>query len=114
MGDCGLPYQDVEGQRELEIGYHVLGTERRKGYATEAARGCLDYSVTTTRSPTICSIVRPANMASCTVAGRIHASRREITRKGRPALVFFTTRNEWEGPEAPPRRDREADRMEDP
>src|SRR6516162_4289375 len=38
IGDCGLTYQDVEGRRELEIGYHVIERERGKGYATEAAR----------------------------------------------------------------------------
>lgn len=43
IGDCGLTYQEVEGERELEIGYHVLGTERGRGYATEAARACLNY-----------------------------------------------------------------------
>jgi RimJ/RimL family protein N-acetyltransferase len=37
IGDCGLTYQDVEGRRELEIGYHLLESERGKGYATEAA-----------------------------------------------------------------------------
>ena len=36
IGDCGLTYQDVEGWRELEIGYHVTERERGKGYATEA------------------------------------------------------------------------------
>jgi RimJ/RimL family protein N-acetyltransferase len=37
VGDCGLTYQDVDGRRELEIGYHVVERERGKGYATEAA-----------------------------------------------------------------------------
>ena len=96
IGDCGLTYQDVEGRRELEIGYHVLESERGKGYATEAARSCLEFGFDRTACDSICSIVRPSNTASCAVAGRIHTARREIMRKGRPALLFYTSRSEWE------------------
>jgi ribosomal-protein-alanine N-acetyltransferase len=68
IGDCGLTYQDVEDRRELEIGYHVMERERGKGYATEAARACLDFGFTRTSCESICSIVRPSNTASCAVA----------------------------------------------
>jgi [ribosomal protein S5]-alanine N-acetyltransferase len=96
IGDCGLTYQDVEGRSELEIGYHVLERERGKGYATEAARACLDYGFTRTSCVSICSIVRPSNVASCTVAARIHAACREFTKRDKPALLFYTTRHVWE------------------
>ena len=49
IGDCGLTYQDVEGSPQLEVGYHVMQRERRKGYATEAARACLDSPASNTR-----------------------------------------------------------------
>jgi RimJ/RimL family protein N-acetyltransferase len=98
LGDCGLTYQDVEGQTHLEIGYHVIESERRKGYATEAGRACLDFGFSRTACDQVCSIVRPANTASCTVAGRIHSASREFLRKGRPALLFFTTRAQWGEP----------------
>jgi RimJ/RimL family protein N-acetyltransferase len=71
IGDCGLTHQDVEGRSELEIGYHVVRRERRKGYATEAARACLDFGFRRTSCASICSIVRPSNTASCAVAARI-------------------------------------------
>ncbi len=96
IGDCGLTYQDVEDRARLEIGYHVIEHERGKGYATEAARACLDFGFTRTSSDVICSIVRPSNAASCAVAARIHTARRELVRKGRPALLFYTTRRDWE------------------
>jgi [ribosomal protein S5]-alanine N-acetyltransferase len=95
IGDCGLTYQDVEGLRELEIGYHVIEHERRKGYATEAARACLDFGFTRTACASICSIVRPSNTASCAVAARIHMARREFAKGGRPAYLFHTTRRDW-------------------
>jgi RimJ/RimL family protein N-acetyltransferase len=96
VGDCGLTYQDVEGRRELEIGYHVIQRERGKGYATEAARACLEFGFRRTPCETICSIVRPANSASCTVATRVHTARREFMKGGQPAVLFYTTRHEWE------------------
>jgi RimJ/RimL family protein N-acetyltransferase len=95
LGDCGLTYQDVEGVRELEIGYHVVRSERGKGYATEAARACLDLGFERTSSEQLCSIVSPANEASCRVAARIHADSREFLSQGRPALLFFTRRLAW-------------------
>ncbi len=95
IGDCGLTYQEVEGRSELEIGYHVTQRERRKGYATEAARACLDFGFRRTACASICSVVRPSNTASRTVAARIHATQREFMKRGRPALLFYTTRQEW-------------------
>jgi RimJ/RimL family protein N-acetyltransferase len=96
IGDCGLTFQDVEGRRELEIGYHVMERERGKGYATEAARVCLDFGFTHTSCDSICSIVRPWNTASSVVAARIHTERREFMKGGQPALLFHTTRHNWD------------------
>jgi len=95
IGDCGLTYQDVEGRRELEIGYHVIQCERGKGYATEAARGCLDFGFRHILCESICSIVRPLNIASCAVAARTHTARREFMKGGRLAILYYTTRLSW-------------------
>ena len=45
IGDCGLTHQEVEGQSELEIGYHILLRERGKGYATEADRAAMQDEI---------------------------------------------------------------------
>jgi len=99
IGDCGLTYQDVAGRRELEIGYYVIERERRKGYATEAARACVDFGFARTSCESICPIVRPSNAASCAVAARVHTARREFMKGSRPALLFYTTRRDCEGGE---------------
>ena len=96
VGDCGLTYQDVDGRRELEIGYHVIERERGKGYATEAARACLEFGFTHTSCESICSIVRPSNTASCAVAARVHITRREFMKGGQATVLFYATRHEWE------------------
>jgi RimJ/RimL family protein N-acetyltransferase len=38
IGDCGLTWQDVNGQQRLEVGYHVRATAQGQGLATGAAR----------------------------------------------------------------------------
>ena len=43
IGDCGLTVQDVDGQNEIEIGYHVRRDLWGQGLATEAARACRDF-----------------------------------------------------------------------
>jgi [ribosomal protein S5]-alanine N-acetyltransferase len=96
IGDCGLTYQDVEGGRELEVGYHVIRCERGKGYATEAARACLDFGFSHTPCKSICSIVRPSNVASCAVAARIHTEQRQFMKGGSPAVLYYTTRLHWQ------------------
>jgi RimJ/RimL family protein N-acetyltransferase len=96
VGDCGLTHQDVEGRRELEIGYHVIERERGKGYATEAARACLEFGFTNTSCESICSTVKASNTASCAVAARVHTARREFLKGDQPVLLFYTMRHEWE------------------
>jgi RimJ/RimL family protein N-acetyltransferase len=94
IGDCGLTYQEVEGRPALEIGYHVAEAARGRGYATEAGRACLTYGFQHTTEPLICSIVDPGNVASRTVAARIHTQVREFVKGGRDMLLFYTTRGE--------------------
>lgn len=103
IGDCGLTYQNVEGRRELEVGYHVIQRERGKGYATEAARACLDFGFSHTPCESICSIVRPSNIASCAVAAHIHTARREFVKGGTPAVLYYTTRLLWQDRRMVPR-----------
>lgn len=92
IGDCGLTWQEVEGRQELEIGYHVALEHRGRGFATEAARACLEYALRRVERDLVCSIVRPANHASRTVAGRVHAHCREFVKRESPALLFYTRR----------------------
>ena len=98
IGDAGLTYQDVGGIRMLEVGYHVVHGERRKGHALEAARACLDFGFTRTEATSICSIVSPSNRASCGVAGRLHFDCRAFVRNEQKLLLFFTARDEWSCP----------------
>lgn len=68
IGDCGLPVQNVEGQNEIEIGYHVRRDLWKQGFATEAARACRDYGFTQLKALRLISLIRPENAPSRRVA----------------------------------------------
>lgn len=68
IGDCGLAMQNVEGQNEIEIGYHVCRDHWKQGFATEAARACRDYGFAQLKAPRLISLIRPENIASRRVA----------------------------------------------
>jgi [ribosomal protein S5]-alanine N-acetyltransferase len=68
IGDCGCVRQEVEGRTELEIGYHVRRDLWGNGYATEAARACLDYAFTRLGAAKTISMIRPENLRSRRVA----------------------------------------------
>ena len=44
IGDCGITMQNINGNREPEIGYHINKEYVNKGYATEAAQACMKYA----------------------------------------------------------------------
>lgn len=71
IGDCGLSWKDVDGQRELEIGYHVRRDLWGRGLATESARACLQDGFTRIGVKRIIALIRPENLQSRRVAEKI-------------------------------------------
>ncbi len=70
-GQCGLVPQEVEGEREVEIGYLFLRKFWGKGLATEAASACRDYGVDHLGLDRVVSLIDPANLASRRVAEKV-------------------------------------------
>jgi len=68
MGDCGCSLQEVEGINQVEVGYHVRRDLWGRGYATEAARACIDYAFVQLGARRVISMIRPENVASRRVA----------------------------------------------
>ncbi|HKD79311.1 MAG TPA: GNAT family N-acetyltransferase [Candidatus Angelobacter sp.] len=68
IGDCGCIVQEVEGKNEIEVGYQVRRDLWCNGYATEAARACMEYAFTRLGAARVISMIRPPNMASRRVA----------------------------------------------
>jgi RimJ/RimL family protein N-acetyltransferase len=70
LGDCGITLQDIEGSRYPEIGYHFLKEYRGKGYATEAAKACVDYAFNELEFDRVYSYMKSDNLPSRRVAER--------------------------------------------
>lgn len=93
LGDCGLTYQPVEGDRLLELGYHLLEQHRGRGLVTEAGRACIEYAFATVGASMVCSTVHPENAPSLAVARRLHASERTYRKDdGQTRMLLWTER----------------------
>lgn len=89
LGDCGLTYQRVEGERWLEVGYHLQERHRGNGYAIEAGRACIGYAFDHLDETRICSIVDPENAASGRVAARLHSAYRSFKNEGGRTMQLY-------------------------
>jgi ribosomal-protein-alanine N-acetyltransferase len=68
IGDCGCTVQEVEGKKEVEVGCHVRRDLWGRGYATEAARACMEYGFNKLGAKGVISMIRPPNIPSRRVA----------------------------------------------
>jgi len=70
IGYCGVEVCELEGKRELELGYRLTSKARGFGYATKAASAVLDYYQ---RQGTlnIIAYTAPENSASQHVLGKL-------------------------------------------
>lgn len=70
IGQCGLTLQPWRGREVLEVGYLFQRAFWHRGYATEAARACMDYAFRELGAEEVSSIIRDTNTASRRVALR--------------------------------------------
>ncbi len=70
IGNCGLMRQDVEGESLVEVGYHFRRDHWGHGYATEAARSCMDHAFQRLNVEKVISLILPENLPSRRVAER--------------------------------------------
>jgi [ribosomal protein S5]-alanine N-acetyltransferase len=75
IGDCGLVKQIVEGNMEVEIGYHINKKYWSQGYASEAAKGCMEFGLYQLGLNKLISIIDPMNIPSIRVAEKIGFSK---------------------------------------
>jgi ribosomal-protein-alanine N-acetyltransferase len=71
IGDCGAVWQEVDGLRELELGWHLHPAQQGLGYATEAAHAWREHALRSSDRPYLISIILAENTASRHVAERI-------------------------------------------
>lgn len=89
VGMIGLLTQEVDGIRELEVGYHLLPSAWGNGYATEAARACKEFARQHELAPSVISLIDHANHKSQAVAKRNGmVFEKDTVHRGTPAMVF--------------------------
>jgi len=64
IGLSGLLVQEVNGKKELEIGYSVLPQYWRQGYAYEAAKKCKEVAFSNSWETSLISIIQIDNIPS--------------------------------------------------
>ena len=70
IGDCGITIQDIDGQKEYEIGYHLNKNYLGNGYAAEAAAAVKEYGFDTLNLEKLCSYMAEDHTTSRAVAER--------------------------------------------
>jgi ribosomal-protein-alanine N-acetyltransferase len=71
LGDCGPTVQEADGERYVELGWHVLASRQRQGIATEAGAACRDAAFAALDEPYLISLIRPENVPSWKVAEKL-------------------------------------------
>ena len=89
IGDCGCYVREVDGNYEFELGWHVRPDLWGRGYAAEAAQGCIEYGFSTLGAERIIALVRPENLSSCRVAEKVGMRReRQIFWRGYEHCIY--------------------------
>jgi RimJ/RimL family protein N-acetyltransferase len=90
VGDCGLTWQSVgEDRDQLEVGYHTVAGLQGQGFATEAARACVEFAFGHLGERHLVAIINPENQASRRVAEKLGMGvERELELGGRPAVIY--------------------------
>lgn len=96
IGLCGLIMQDMNGDMQLEVGYHILSRHWGKGYAPEAARLFIDYAFDELQKDTIISIIVVGNTKSERVAQKNGLwPERRVEWKGYDVNLFRMDKDKW-------------------
>ena len=92
-GQCGLMPQEVEGRREVEVGYLFVREFWGRGLATEAARASRDWGFEQLGRRRFVSLINPQNTPSRRVAEGIGMGlEKEIEWRGRSTRVYSVAR----------------------
>jgi [ribosomal protein S5]-alanine N-acetyltransferase len=89
VGQCGLLLQEVDGKEELEVGYHIMPKFWNMGYATEAAKGFVEFNRVHHFSDSLISLIHINNYASQKVAEKCGMEFEKLTVwRGLNVLVY--------------------------
>ena len=76
IGQCGLTYQEFNGQQVPEIGYLLRAEYWHKGYATEAAIACKEYAFNILNFDKVYSIIHKYPLSKSSTKKRYEGNRK--------------------------------------
>lgn len=82
-------FHQPEGWPDFELGWTLGRASWGKGYATEAAKACLDYAFEVMKRRRVISLIDPENVASIRVAERIGELRDGEWQHGAHRLLVY-------------------------
>jgi ribosomal-protein-alanine N-acetyltransferase len=98
VGYCGFLHQEVDEEKEIEIGYRLHPDYWNRGIATEAARKVRDHAFSDLELPRVISLIHYDNAPSRRVAEKIGMTfEKETLFRGFPTQVFALIREQWLG-----------------
>ena len=81
LGDCGITMQNIDGEVLPEIGFHIIKEYCNKGYASEAAKACMEYAFDVLGFEQIYSYSTIDNLPSQKVATKIGMKQHKVFEK---------------------------------
>lgn len=88
-GFCGLQPLELDGRREVEIGWRLVRERWNCGLATEAAQTALDDAVERARLTRVVAIAMPENRASLRVMEKLGMKFERSTHNGIFGVVMY-------------------------
>lgn len=94
IGQAGLTFQRFGRRMLWEIGYGIIPSQRKKGYAKEAAAACVRFAFTVRKEPVVYAVIASDNYASLSVAKAIGMVQEEgtLNHMGKFYLLFSIQR----------------------
>ena len=97
IGDCGVSLQKVDEGTVHEVGYHIKPQHCKHGYASEAAKACMQYAFQDLKLEKVYSCMHHKNLPSRRVAERNGMQfLREFTEDGEHCAIYGMERDTWE------------------
>src|SRR5437879_4024094 len=97
IGYCGFLHQEVDGAKEIEIGYRLHPDFWNRGLATEAARAVRDHAFANLQLERVISLIHADNHASRRVTEKNGMTiEKRTTFRGFPTIVFSINQEAWQ------------------
>ncbi len=80
IGQCGLLKQEVDGKKEIEVGYHIFKKNWGQGFAPESASLFIDLAFKNNLADSVISIIDVGNIKSQRVADKNGLEREKKTK----------------------------------